>query len=227
MEPKKTKRADVDRQNGGIFGNFFLIGLVVAIGLVCIAFQWRSYEEIKEKKPIKVKVPEESQIAKVTKQQKKQESTPSAPPKINMVPDRPAIDKGKPNAPKAPTIKDGPPSLADYDGEKIKNEPKIFKFVEKEPKYPGGRSELFRYLRNVTEYPTSAKEAGIEGTVIVNFVVNKDGSITDVQIGRGVSEKLNKEALRVVKNMPKWQPGKQRGKPVRVRYRVPIRFSLN
>lgn len=225
MESKKTKRADVERQ-AGFFGNFFLIGLVVAIGLVIVAFQWTSYDQTQQKLSSDIKVPEESQIAEVTKQKKKKPKPP-APPEIKVVEDDVEVEDDQPKVQSADMVENMSINLPSGGGEKTEEESKIFVAVEQQPKFPGGKSELFRYLRNEIEYPRSAKEAGIEGTVIVNFVVNKDGSITDVRVGRGVTEKLNKEALRVVKNMPKWQPGKQRGKPVRVRYRVPIRFSLN
>lgn len=225
MESKKTKRANVDRQTG-LFGNFFLIGLVVATGLVTIGFQWHSKEPTPKKRKPPIEVPEASQIAEVTKQKEKKPKPP-APPKIEIDPVEQPVKPDEREVPEAELVEDKAISMPDGGEAVIKEEPKVFKAVEQEPEYPGGRSKLFRYLRQQTQYPSSAKEAGIEGTVIVNFVVNKDGSITDVQIGSGVSSKLNKEALRVVKNMPKWKPGKQRGKRVRVRYRVPIRFSLN
>ena len=225
MESKKTKRANVERQTG-LFGNFFLIGLVVSVGLVIIAFQWRSYERSQKKMSSDIKVPEESQIAEVTKQKKKKPKPP-APPEIEVVEDDVEVEDDQPEVQSADMVEDMSVDLPSGGGEETEEESKIFVAVEKQPKFPGGKSELFRYLRNEIEYPRSAKEAGIEGTVIVNFVVNKDGSITDVKVGRGVTDKLNQEALRVVKQMPDWKPGKQRGKPVRVRYRVPIRFSLN
>ena len=225
MESKKTKRANVERQTG-LFGNFFLIGLVVSVGLVIIAFQWRSYERSQKKMSSDIKVPEESQIAEVTKQKKKKPKPP-APPEIEVVEDDVEVEDDQPEVQSADMVEDMSVDLPSGGGEETEEESKIFVAVEKQPEFPGGKSELFRYLRNEIEYPRSARQAGIEGTVIVNFVVNKDGSITDAKVGRGVTDKLNQEALRVVKQMPDWNPGKQRGKPVRVRYRVPIRFSLN
>ena len=180
MEPKKTKRADVERQ-AGFFGNFFLIGLVVAIGLVIIAFQWRSYDQTQKKMSSDIKVPDESQIAEVTKQKKKKPKPP-APPEIEVVEDDVEVEDDQPEVQSADMVEDMSVDLPSGGGEKTEEESKIFVAVEQQPKYPGGKSELFRYLRNEIEYPRSAKEAGIEGTVIVNFVVNKDGSITDVQI---------------------------------------------
>ena len=228
MESRKTKRANVDRQTG-LFGNFFLIGFVVSVGLVIIVLQWRSYERSQKKKISDIKVSEESQIAEVTKQKKKKKKPkpPAGQPEIEVVEDDVEVEDDQPEVQSADMVEDMSVDLPSGGGEETEEESKIFVAVEKQPEFPGGKSELFRYLRNEIEYPRSARQAGIEGTVIVNFVVNKDGSITDAKVGRGVTDKLNQEALRVVKQMPDWNPGKQRGKPVRVRYRVPIRFSLN
>jgi protein TonB len=225
MEQKKTKRANVERQ-AGFTGNFFLVGLVVSIALVIVAFQWRSYDQTQQQMTSDIKVPEEEQIAEVTKQKKKKPKPP-APPEIEVVEDDVDVEDDQPEVQEADMMEDMSVDLPSGGGEETESEDEIFVAVEDQPKFPGGKSELFRYLRNTINYPRSAKEAGIEGTVIVNFVVNKDGSITDVQVQRGVTEKLNQEAKRVVRDMPDWNPGKQRGKPVRVRYRVPIRFSLN
>lgn len=95
------------------------------------------------------------------------------------------------------------------------------------PEFPGGEGALFAYLSRTVKYPIIAQENGIQGRVIVRFVVAKDGKIEDVQIARsGGDPSLDKEAMRVIKSMPKWIPGKQRGKPVRVQYHVPVNFRL-
>ena len=102
----------------------------------------------------------------------------------------------------------------------------IFVVVEEMPEFPGGQSALMKYLSENIRYPVIAQENGIEGRVICPFVVERDGSITDVQVVRGVDPSLDKEAVRVIQSMPKWKPGKQRGKPVRVRFTLPIVFRL-
>ena len=103
----------------------------------------------------------------------------------------------------------------------------IFMVVETMPEFPGGQQALFKYLEEEKKYPIIAKENGIQGRVICQFVVNKDGSIVDVIAIRSSGEpSLDKEAIRVIKSMPKWKPGKQRGKPVRVKYTVPVNFRL-
>ncbi|MFO7863428.1 MAG: energy transducer TonB [Salinivirgaceae bacterium] len=105
-------------------------------------------------------------------------------------------------------------------------EEEIFIMVEQMPEFPGGPSALFKFISQNTKYPPIAKENGIQGKVFVQFVVGKDGNIGQVEILRGIDPSLDKEAMRVVKSMPNWTPGKQRGKPVFVRYRVPINFKL-
>ena len=102
----------------------------------------------------------------------------------------------------------------------------IFDMVEQMPTFPGGPSELMSYLGKNIKYPTIAQENGTQGRVIIQFVVERDGSITDVQVARGVDPYLDKEAVRVVKAMPKWIPGKQNGKAVRVKFTVPVMFKL-
>ncbi|QIA08215.1 energy transducer TonB [Draconibacterium halophilum] len=103
----------------------------------------------------------------------------------------------------------------------------IFFIVEDMPEFPGGDEALRKYIANAITYPEIAHTKEIEGKVYVSFVVEKDGSIGNAKIERGVDPSLDKEALRVVKSLPKWKPGKQRGEPVRVQYTVPINFALN
>lgn len=108
----------------------------------------------------------------------------------------------------------------------VVEETKIFTVVEQMPMYPGGDGALMGYLRDNIKYPTVAAENGVQGRVVVGFVVERDGSITDVKILRGVDPSLDREAMRVVKSMPRWNPGKQNGSAVRVKYQVPVSFRL-
>jgi protein TonB len=105
-------------------------------------------------------------------------------------------------------------------------ETKVFDVVEEMPQFPGGQAALLEYLAKNIKYPVVAEENGIQGKVIVTFVVERDGSITDVKVVKSVDPSLDKEASRVVKSMPKWQPGKQNGSAVRVKYTVPVQFKL-
>ena len=109
--------------------------------------------------------------------------------------------------------------------EEVKEE-QVFVVVEEMPEFPGGELALRKYIAKAIVYPTIAQENGIQGKVFVNFVVNKDGSVSNAKIARGVDPSVDAEALRVVSTLPKWKPGKQRGVPVRVSYTVPISFKL-
>ena len=102
----------------------------------------------------------------------------------------------------------------------------IFMVVEEQPEFPGGNAAMMKFLGHSVRYPVEAQEKGIQGRVIVNFVVNKDGSLTDVRVVRGVDSSIDAEAVRVIESMPKWKPGKQKGKEVNVRYTLPISFML-
>ena len=106
------------------------------------------------------------------------------------------------------------------------SEPQGIHIVEEMPEFPGGEREMFRFLAANIKYPPMAKDAGIQGIVYVQFVVDVDGSLTEFKLLRTVHPDLDAEALRAAKLMPNWSPGKQRGKPVRVIYNLPIRFKL-
>jgi TonB family protein len=103
----------------------------------------------------------------------------------------------------------------------------IFDVVEHMPEFPGGMEEMMKYLSTNIRYPEAAHKAGKQGRVLVNFVVEADGTISNANVLRSVSEELDAEAIRVIQNMPKWKPGMQNGQAVRVKYTIPISFRLN
>ena len=103
----------------------------------------------------------------------------------------------------------------------------IFTYVEQMPEFPGGQTELVRFLSGNLKYPDSARSAGIEGRVVLQFIVGKDGSISDVMVLRDIGGGCAAEAVRVVKMMPRWTPGKQNGNPVDVYFKLPVSFRLN
>lgn len=123
---------------------------------------------------------------------------------------------------------------AETKGEKVtntadeqKDQDVVFMVVEEMPEFPGGTQGLFQYLSENVKYPVIAQENGIQGRVVCRFIVNTDGSITDIEVLRsGGDPSLDKEAVRVISSMPNWKPGKHKGKPVRVRYSVPVSFKL-
>lgn len=106
------------------------------------------------------------------------------------------------------------------------NTNKVYEVVEQKPSFPGGQGALNLFLANNVKYPVVAAENGIQGRVLVGFIVERDGSLSNVKVERSVDPALDKEAVRVVKAMPKWQPGKAKGSTVRVKFTVPIVFSM-
>lgn len=107
-----------------------------------------------------------------------------------------------------------------------KKNQQVFDVVEKMPEYPGGQAALFEYLQNNVKYPADAEKKKVEGRVLVTFVVNTDGSITDIEVVRKTFPSLDAEAVRVISGMPRWKPGEQKGQKVRVKYTVPLTFRL-
>lgn len=103
----------------------------------------------------------------------------------------------------------------------------VYDVVEVMPQYPGGQIAMLKYIMENIKYPKQIMEEGIQGRVTVSFIVEKDGRVSNVRLLRSVQPSLDKEAIRVVKSMPKWTPGKQNGKPVRVRFNLPVMFKLN
>ncbi len=115
----------------------------------------------------------------------------------------------------------------DIEEEEEEEEAEVFYVVENMPEFPGGTNEMRKFIATNIIYPEIAKENGITGKVYVQFVVNGKGKIEQVKVVRGVDPSLDKEAIRVIKSLPTWKPGKQRGKPVKVSFTVPINFQLN
>ena len=116
--------------------------------------------------------------------------------------------------------------IAQPEPPKHEEETKVFDVVEQMPSFPGGQGALMQWLSSNIKYPVIAAENGVQGRVIIQFVVEKDGSVSGVTVAKSVDPSLDKEAQRVVKSMPKWIPGKQNGSAVRVKYTVPVTFKL-
>ncbi|MBX2893021.1 MAG: TonB family protein [Saprospiraceae bacterium] len=127
-----------------------------------------------------------------------------------------------------PTLRDVPDFPREVENSKKTQDDGEYNMVtvQKPPTFPGGEQDLLRYLAENIKYPALAREAGIEGTVALSFVVNKDGSVTDVSILKDIGGGCGKEAVRVVKSMPRWAPGEANGHPVKVRFTLPVRFRL-
>jgi protein TonB len=225
MEVKKSPKADLENKRSV----FMQIGLVVVLSLVFIAFEWTT-TETNVNEGLKIEEEEvEEEIIPITRQEEVKPPPPPPPPKVtdvlNIVEDDVELEEELVIQDTEAT-EDTEVDFSDMTTEEEQEDAPVFFIVEEMPEFPGGEKALHQYLASSIEYPVIAQENGIQGRVYVKFVVNTDGSITDVEIARGVDPSLDKEALRVVKNMPKWKPGKQRGKAVRVSYTVPINFVL-
>ncbi|NLB26193.1 MAG: energy transducer TonB [Bacteroidales bacterium] len=229
MELKKTPKADLENKK-----NIFLgIGLVVALGLLFFAFEWKTTPK-KTESLGQIQTQEvEEEIIPITREE---QNTPPPPPPpkvvevLNIVADNVHIDDElhiEDTEADAETFIDVAPVVTTtVVEEKEEEETKVFFIVEDMPEFPGGEAALRQFIANAIKYPVIAQENGIQGKVFVTFVVDADGGISEAKITRGVDPSLDKEALRVVNMLPKWKPGKQRGKPVRVSYTVPINFVL-
>ncbi len=224
MEVKKSPKADLENKKSV----FMQIGLVVVLSLVFIAFEWTSTDaDVNDGFRIDEEEVEE-EIIPITTQEEVKPPPPPPPPKVtdvlNIVDDDVELEEEL-VIEDTESSEDMEVDYSDMDSEEEEEAP-VFFIVEDMPEFPGGDAALQKYLGTAVNYPVIAQENGIQGRVYVKFVINTDGSVTDVEIARGVDPSLDKEALRVVRDMPKWKPGKQRGKAVRVSYTVPINFVL-
>jgi protein TonB len=226
MELKKTPKADLENKR-----NIFIqLGLVISLGIVLTAFNIndtvRSASGLGELAEEEI----EDEVIPITRQEQIKPPPPPPPPKVvevlTIVEDDVEIEEEfefESTEANDETIIDAVPVIDDEEEEK---DEQVFVVVEDMPEFPGGELALRKWIANHIDYPVIAAENGIQGKVYVTFVVDKDGSVSNARIARGVDPSLDQEALRVVNSLPKWKPGMQRGKPVRVSYTVPINFQL-
>ena len=229
MEIKKSPKADLESKKS----TWFLVGYVIVLSVMFIAFEWSKRDvKIDMSGAIADMVIEEEMIP-ITEQEEPVAPPPApvAPPpvaeQLTIVEDDADVEQtdiaSTEDVGQAVEIKYVAPTVEEEEPE----EQTIFEVVEEMPEFPnGGQAGLMQYLAKNIKYPTIAQENGTQGRVTCQFVVNKDGSIVDAKVIRGVDPYLDKEAIRVINSMPKWKPGKQRGKPVRVKYTVPVMFRL-
>lgn len=227
MELKKSPKADLENKR-----NIFVqIGLVISLGVTLLAFEWTTRVEQAASLGSVVQQDVEDEIIPITRQEEVKPPPPPPPPKVvevlTIVDDDTEIEEEldiEDTEADDNTVIDVAPVIQQEAEEEEESE--VFFIVENMPEFPGGELALRKFIANAIKYPVIAQENGIQGKVYVNFVVDKDGAVTNARIARGVDASLDKEALRVVNSLPKWKPGMQRGKPVRVSYTVPISFVL-
>ena len=217
MEPKKNPEISLEKKKG----LFFQIGLVVTLVIVLGAFEWKSYEKVDYNLGQLNLDDLEEEIIPITRQEITPPPPPPPPPEvIVIVEDIVEIEVEA----KIETTESDEMVAIEIEEE---SDEEFFMVVENMPEFPGGDAGLMKYIQKNVKYPPIAKEYNITGKVYVSFIVDKSGSVTDVKIVRGVDKSLDAEAVRVVKSLPKYKPGKQRGKAVRVMFTIPINFTLN
>lgn len=222
MEVKKNPEVDVNKKSG----MYFMIGTVVALSVLLLSFEWKVYETQLTELGKLVLDTEEDEMIPITQQ----ELPPPPPPPpqttiIEIVEDDEEIEEEL-EIEDTEMDEDEVVEIVEVEEEEEVAEEEIFTIVETNPSFPGGEAKMYKYLGQNMKYPPIARDNNIQGRVYVSFVVEKNGNITDVRVLRGIGGGCDEEAIRVVKAMPKWSAGKQRGKPVRVRFNLPIVFKL-
>ncbi|MDN4164697.1 energy transducer TonB [Cytophagales bacterium LB-30] len=224
MELKKNPKADLTRQ----FGLFLNIGLVISLVLTITAFEWKFYDDgsLMNLGQVTDNFEEIVEIPPT-------EQPPPPPPKIQQpqiieVPDEEEIEEEiEVDLDVEITEESVIEEIVFEEAPEEEEADQIFQIVEDPAGFPGGQGEFNKFLSKNLKYPSQAQRMGIEGVVYVQFVVDKDGTLTDIKVAKGIGAGLDEEAIRVLKQSPKWKPGKQRGRAVRQSMIIPIRFKLN
>lgn len=222
MEAKKTEKADLTNKSG----LFFSIGLLVTMSLVITAFEWKDYDE----NVIDLMGKTTNTFEEMMEVPPTEQPPPPAPvvqqPQIVEVPDEEEIKEDlniKFDVEVTEETKVEPVVVVEAPVEEVDE---IFTVVEETAAPKGGMPAFYKYVGDKMKYPAQARRMGVEGRVFVEFVINKDGSISDVRAIKGIGAGCDEEAVRVVQAAPAWTPGKQRGKPVKQRMVLPIIFKL-
>ncbi len=225
MEAKKTPKADLESKKR----IFLQIGIALALGAALVAFEWKQYERTEiDLGALEIDFIEEEDIPITRPEVPPPPPPPEPTQELIIVDDDIELEEEFTidfDADVFTEVQEFTPII--FEAEEEVDEEVIFTVVEDQPEFPGGEAARQKFLEDNLRYPQMAREAGIQGTVFITFVVERDGSVTDVRILRGIGGGCDEEAVRVVRMMPRWEPGRQRGQPVRVQFNMPIRFRLN
>ncbi|MCQ2210569.1 MAG: TonB family protein [Paludibacteraceae bacterium] len=231
MKIKKSPKADLENKRS----MFVLVGLVLALGFTYICFEWTNKEvTVADNDMMTDMTINDSEELPPPTTQEQPEVKPQTPPPAAVVQEVLNVVDNETETTANLTM-DNPEETnqaQDFSAAEIQEETneeeeeEIFIVVEKYASFPGGQAKLMEFLKKELQYPQVAIENNVQGRVFVEFVVNKDGSIQDVKVARGVDSNLDAEAIRVVKKMPKWTPAEQRGKPCRSRFTLPVLFRF-
>lgn len=223
MEEKKSPKANLENKKL----MFIQIGLIISLAIAWLVFEIKSYDKQQFADIGRTVEVVEEEMVEITKQEQKPQpvEVPKQTTQIQVVEDDVEVEDVEINA-----EVDQNEVIEEYVAPEVEEEEvveaEIFTIVEEMPEFPGGMQKLADYLGKNIKYPQMARESGIQGRVFVNFVVEPDGSVSNVNVMRSLGGGCDEEAMRVVKAMPKWKPGKQRGKAVRVSYILPVNFKL-
>lgn len=225
MELKKSKKANLENKRT----LFVQVGLVIVLALLLLAFEWTTQPKDNSDLVQMDELVLEEEIVPITRQQPEQPPPPPPPPQVvevlNIVEDDVDIEEFEFDDIEAD--EDMEMDFVPFEEEEEVGEEEVFFIVEDMPSFQGGDLNTFRnWVQSNMVYPEIAAENGISGRVYVQFAVNAAGGVVDAKVIRGVDASLDNEALRVVKSSPKWTPGKQRGRPVKVQFTMPIVFVL-
>ncbi|MBR0170373.1 MAG: energy transducer TonB [Bacteroidales bacterium] len=229
MELKKNPKADLEKRRG----LYLEIGLVVILVASLVAFNVKSYDQEKVEVVQRTAMDEVEDIVIQTQQEELPPPPPPEAPEVvtelNIIEDDAKSDNeiGIVNAEVTDKTENIEITPVVVEQEEEEDEQVIFQVVENDPEFPGGLEAMYKFLAQNIKYPQLARENNITGKVYVTFVVEKDGSVSNARVLRDIGGGCGAEAIRVVKSMPKWTPGKQRGKAVRVQYNLPVNFNLN
>ena len=223
MEEKKSPKANLENKKL----MFTQIGLIISLLLAWMVFEFKSYDKREiDTSLLSREIAVDEEMVEITKQDEPKPQPmemPKQTTQLEIVQDDVEVEDININA----EIEQNE-VVEEYVAPEIEEEEvveqEIFQIVEEMPAFPGGEQKLMEYVGKNIKYPQIARESGIQGRVFVSFVVEPDGSVSNVKLLRGIGG--DEEAMRVIKNMPKWKPGKQRGKAVRVSYQIPVMFRL-
>jgi len=216
MQLKKNPKVSLENKKG----MFFQIGLAITLLAILIAFEWKSYDKTNYNLGDLNLDDMEEEIIPITRQEVKPPPPPPPPPEIIEIVEDEVEIENEVEIEETETDEEEMIEIEEDDEE-------FFMVVENMPEFPGGDLGLMKFIQKNVRYPAIAKEYNITGKVYVSFIVDKKGNVTNVKIVRGVDKNLDAEAVRVVSSLPKYKPGKQRGKAVRVMFTIPINFTLN
>lgn len=244
MEQKKTPQADLDQQRT----TGFLLGLILVLSILFVSLEWNSMPQTDETDDLNLdELVHEDEMVPMSIEQQMADMPPSRAKaedseQLRIVDDNVELSPEEPKT--EPDEKDGDkdgdddatiaPQPTETEDPKVltpvgidpNNNPLQFRLVEDLPQYPGGATELMKWLTRNLRYPEAALRQKLQGKVVAYFYVEKDGSISGITIGKSLSAECDREALRVLRMMPRWQPGVQNGKPCRTKVCIPIVFKM-